>query len=99
MAISRKGFRKIVVDSKHYLWKFNKEIIVVESPTQAYLTIDFGWYDEWLYIKNPENAPPDFKPRSVTPKFVRQGITFAKSHDWKQHMKLKFANNIFTVLQ
>jgi len=55
MAISKKGFRKIIVDERLFYWKFNKKIFVISNKIRnSLLIIDFGWYDVWLYVNDKE---------------------------------------------
>ena len=85
MAISKKGFRKIIVDERLFYWKFNKKIFVISNKNRnSLLIIDFGWYDVWLYVNDQENKPPDFEPRKVTPKFVSKSISFALKSGWEE---------------
>ncbi|CAM1342138.1 hypothetical protein [Tenacibaculum amylolyticum] len=101
MAISKKGFRKIVVDGSEFLWKFNKKIIVSsEQFKNSLLIIDIGWYDRWLYIDDKENKPPDFEPKSITPQFVSESIYFALTKGWKEgKMEIVFTNNEYKKIE
>jgi len=82
MAISKKGLRKIVVEEQVFYWRFNKQIYVFkEEAENSLLIVDFGYYDLWLHV-NDEQKPPDFEPKIVTPKFVRESILFALNHGW-----------------
>ena len=61
------------------------------------LIVDFGWYDIWLYVNDSDNKPPDFEPKSITPKFVKGSIFFALNIGWKGgKMELIFKNGIYT---
>ncbi len=85
MAISKKGLRSISVNEQEFYWKFNEKIIVSSSAFKnSLLIIDFGWYDEWLYVNDKENKPPDFEPKSVTPHFVSESISFALAQGWTE---------------
>jgi hypothetical protein len=80
---NKRGFRKITIDGRNFYWKLDHVIDVrPESKQQNKLTIDFGWFDTWLYMNDKENRPPDFAPRNVTPAFVRLAIQFALKHEW-----------------
>ena len=99
MAISKKGLRKIVVDENTYYWKFNELVYVFnESDPNNFLSIDFGWYDEWLYVNDKENAPPDYHPKTVTPGFVAGAIRFALNVGRDERkMKLSYREGAFGV--
>ena len=94
MAISKKGLRKIIVDNREFYWKFNEKIFVTsEKIKNCLLIVDFGWYDVWLYVNDKENRPPDFEPKSVTPKFVSESITYALTQGWNDvKMEIEFRN-------
>ncbi|MCB9222748.1 MAG: hypothetical protein H6582_01120 [Crocinitomicaceae bacterium] len=84
MAIAKKGFRKIVVNGLPFHWKFNEKIIIAGGENgNGLLTVDFGWYDIWLYVNDQENEPPPYEPKRVTPEFVKKCIVFALSKEWK----------------
>ena len=97
MAISKKGLRKILINEQEFFWKFNEKIFVTSDETEnSILIVDFGWYDVWLYVNDPQNKPPDFEPKSVTPKFVNDSISFALNQGWKEgKMELEFRNGNF----
>jgi len=79
----KQGFRKIVVKNINFNWKFSGGIDVrPEINKNNKLFIDYGWFDEWLYVNDKENKPPDYKPQVVTPNFVRQSIEFALENGW-----------------
>lgn len=85
MGISKKGLRKIVVDQQEFYWKFSKKLIVTSNEIKnCLLTVDFGWYDVWLYANDKGNKPPDFEPKNVTPKFVSESISYALSKGWSE---------------
>ncbi|MEH0152578.1 hypothetical protein V6R21_00450 [Limibacter armeniacum] len=94
MAISKKGLRKIVVDNREFYWKFNEKIFVIsEEDKNSLLLVDFGWYDVWLFVNDKENKSPDFEPKSVTPKFVSESITYALTQGWDNgKMEIEFKN-------
>lgn len=94
MAIPKKGLRKIVVDNREFYWKFNEKIFVTsDEANNSLLIVDFGWYDVWLYANDKENSPPDFEPKSVTPQFVSESITYALIQGWDdQKMEIEFRN-------
>jgi len=100
MAIAKKGSRKIVVEGGTYYWKFNEKIFVFkEAYKNDILIVDFGWFDVWLYVNDKENRPPDFEPKSITPKFVRASIQFALSNGWsKGKFKIEFKNDLYKVV-
>ncbi|WP_417887961.1 hypothetical protein [Zunongwangia sp.] len=97
MAISKKGLRKIVVANREFYWKFNENIFVISDEAKnGLLVVDFGWYDVWLYINDKENRPPDFEPKSVTPKFVSESITYALTQGWDDRkMEIEFRNGVY----
>ncbi len=99
MAISKKGLRKIIVENREFYWKFNGKIIVTsEEIKNCHLTIDFGWYDIWLYVNDKENRPPDFEPKNVTPKFVSESISNALNQGWEEGKALlEFRNGNYTM--
>ena len=94
MAISKKGMRSIIVNGQKFNWKFNEKVIVNSDEFKnSLLIIDFGWYDVWLFVNDKKNKPADFEPKSVTPKFVSESISFALAEGWKEgKMEIEFAN-------
>lgn len=94
MAISKKGMRTITVNGQKFYWKFRDKVIVSSSEFEnSILIVDFGWFDVWLYVNDKENRPPDFEPKSVTPKFVSESISFAIAEGWREgKMELRFRN-------
>lgn len=99
MAISKKGLRKIVIEYDVFYWRFNEKVFVnSEKYKNSLLIVDFGWHDVWLYVNDKENQLPDFEPKSVTPKFVRESIFFALSKGWKEgKMGIEFTNGNYQV--
>ncbi|SNR14476.1 hypothetical protein [Tenacibaculum jejuense] len=100
MAISKKGFRKIIVENRLYYWKFCGYILVApdKAKSENILKIDFGFYDPWNYINTNENIPPDFNPKIVTPKFVSESIKFALDKGWTEgKFNLKYSNNKYFI--
>lgn len=99
MAISKKGLRKINVEGKNYYWKFNEKVYIVgDGIAGSLLIVDIGWYDVWLYVNDKENRPPDFEPKSVTPKFVSESILFALTQGWdKGKMEIEFRNGNYKL--
>ena len=100
MAISKKGLRKITVDGQEYYWKFRGVVKVYrEQGTFAQLSVDFGWFDKWLYIGDPPNEhPPDFSPETITPKFVAEAIRYARGRGWTEgQMGLDFKDGSFSL--
>lgn len=93
-SVSLKGFRKITVDNSIYFWKFDRRIIIVnQSIKNSYLTVDIGWFDEWLYVNDKESKPPEFEIKKVTPKFVAKCIRYALSNQWSEgKMDIVFRN-------
>jgi hypothetical protein len=82
-AEKRKGFRSIVVQEKPFIWQFSEKIMIQSSENRNWLTVDFGWFDGWLYMTTPpEERPPEYFPKSITPDFVRQAIEFALENNW-----------------
>lgn len=97
MAFSKKGLRSIIVNEKKFYWKFNGKVIVnFDENKSGLLIIDFGWFDEWLFINDKSRRPPDFEPKTVTPKFVSESILFAISEGWEEgEMQLEFKNQVY----
>ncbi|WP_298520920.1 hypothetical protein [uncultured Kordia sp.] len=84
----RQGFRKITVMGIIFNWKFSGGVDVRPvSNKDNKLFIDYGWYDDWLYVHNKENKPPDYEPQIVTPNFVRKSIEFAIENGWNTENK------------
>ncbi|MEO1049913.1 MAG: hypothetical protein AAFX87_04790 [Bacteroidota bacterium] len=79
----KRGFRKIVVDGIQYNWRLDNEVVILPDEIScSRLTVDFGFYDPWLYVNDKENEPEAFEPRLVTPKFIEACIRFALSVGW-----------------
>lgn len=99
MAISKKGRRKIIVNGQKFYWKFNEKVFVNFAESKnSLLIVDFGWYDVWLFVNDKENRPPDFEPKSVTPKFVKDAISFALKKGWKEgKMEIMFRRGKYTL--
>lgn len=99
MTVSKKELRKINVRGINYYWKFNEKVYVFDDVVKgSLLIVDFGWYDVWLYVNDKENRPPDFEPKSVTPKFVRESILFAITKGWdKGKMEIEFRNGKYKL--
>ena len=97
MAISKKGFRKIIVTGSEFYWKFKGKVFVTTDTIENnLLIIDFGWYDVWWFVNDKENEPPDFEPKIVTPKFVSESILFALREGWKEgELEIKFENGSY----
>ncbi|MCA5005218.1 hypothetical protein [Sphingobacterium bovistauri] len=99
--MTRRNFRKIVIEDKVYKWQFNSIIqICPEGLYNNKLEIDFGYYDSWLYVNDKENEPEDYEPKIVTPDFVRLGIETALQMGWNPNAKqgnfqLKYRNQQF----
>ncbi|MBD0404912.1 hypothetical protein [Flammeovirga sp. EKP202] len=100
MAISKKGLRSIIVNRQQFYWKFNGKVIVSSYEFRnSLLIVDFGWYDVWLYVNDKENRPPDFEPKSVTPKFVSDSIIYALTQGWDYgKMEIEFRNGDYKIL-
>lgn len=101
MAISKKGFRKVIVNKRLFYWKFNKKILVTCNEIKnSLLIVDFGWYDVWLYVNDEENRPPDFEPRTVTPKFVSESISFALNNGWEEgKVEIEFKSGLYRKIK
>ncbi len=79
----KQGFRKIVVKNISFNWKFSGGIdIRPDLNKNNQLFIDYGWYDDWLYVEDKKNKPPDYEPKIVTPSFIRTSIEFALKNGW-----------------
>lgn len=60
----RRNFRKIVIDDKIYKWRFNSIIqICPEGLYNNMLSVDFGFYDSWIYVNDKGNEPENFEPQ------------------------------------
>jgi len=102
--MSKRNFRKIDIESKIYKWRFNE--VVQICPVELYnnkLSVDFGYYDSWLYVNDKENEPKDYEPKIVTPAFVKLCIETAISLGWdpnamQGNFKLKFRNQQFNKI-
>ena len=101
MAISKKGFRKITVDKRVFYWKFSEKVLVTcDEIKNSLLIVDFGWYDVWLYVNDKENRPSDFEPKTVTPKFVSESISFALKNGWKDgKIEIEFKSGLYSKKQ
>ena len=99
MAVSVKGFRKIIVNDELYLWKVNKKIIILKEQKKSNrIEVDFGWFDEWLYINDQNNRPSDYELKNITPKFIEDCIKFAIDEGWCSGMLLlKFRGGNFYI--
>lgn len=100
---NKTGFRKITVEEQIFNWKF-AEIIDIrpENNMNNKLEVDFGYYDVWLYVNDKENRPPDFDPKSITPKFVKNAIDYAIINGWNinsknQKTRLIYRDNMFLI--
>ncbi|SIT30099.1 hypothetical protein SAMN05421788_109127 [Filimonas lacunae] len=91
MALPKKlrGFRKVMVEGKCFYWRFASVIDIRPAmQKQNRLSVDFGWYDTWLYINDdPAHRPPPFVPLVVSPGVVKQAILFALSNRWNTDKK------------
>ena len=101
----KNGFRKITIEKEIYNWRFSGIIEIRPNENQSNkLEIDFGWFDEWLYLNDKVNKPEEFEPKIITPNFVKKAITNAKKLNWDTKEKnilimLKYRNGIFEVLK
>lgn len=79
----KRGFRTIQVNKQYFNWRF-AGLIEVRPALQKNnkLVLDFGWFEEWLYVNDRENQPPAYAPRVITPAFVQQLIDFALQNGW-----------------
>ena len=99
----KKGFRKITIENKIYNWRFTGSIQIRPNDNQNNkLDIDFGWYDEWLFMNDKENEPENYEPKIVTPNFIEKSIKNAIKLGWNVedkniHLKIKYRNKIFTI--
>jgi hypothetical protein len=72
--------------------------VTSEEIKNSLLIVDFGWFDVWLYTNDKENRPPDFEPKSVTPKFVSESISYALNEGWKEgNAQLEFRNGNYLM--
>jgi hypothetical protein len=100
----KRGFRIITIDSKKFNWRFAGEIdIRPEQQKDNRLLIDFGWFDEWLYVDNKASRPPDYEIKIVTPEFVRRAVLYALENNWditknRQTLKMVYRNGQFGTL-
>lgn len=91
MALPKKkrGFRTIIVKSHAFQWNMIGHVEIRAASQKANrLMVDYGWFDEWLYINDPHNKPDAFEPKIVTPKFVQLAIEFALDHGWDMEKKV-----------
>lgn len=101
----KRGFRTISVNENIYFWKFNGVIDVRPKGKKGnQLIIDFGYYDEFLYINDLENKPPPFEPKVVTPKFISQSIEMAIQIGWnpeleKGNTRIEYRDKKYTQLK
>ena len=99
----KRGFRAIKVENIDFNWCFLGLIDVRPDKQKSnMLTINFGWYDDWLYVNDKENEPPEFEPVIVTPKFVSESIKFALDNGWdvekaNQNFKVTYRDKKFKV--
>jgi hypothetical protein len=79
------GYRHIVVAGRSFKWRFSDRVVVVPvGPSgRQVLEIEFGWFDTWLYVRNPMEAPPPFSPKIAGPGFVASAIEFALQNGWR----------------
>lgn len=99
MAISKKGLRKIAVGEEVYHWKFVSNVMIFSDKSRnGILTVDFGYFDVWDYVNDQENRPPDFEPKVITPKFVKESILFAINNGWNgDKMNIEFKDSTYKV--
>lgn len=103
--ISKKknGFRKITIENHIYNWRFNGIVEIRSNENKNNkVEIDFGWFDNWLYLNDPENKPENYEPKIVTPNFIKKSIENAIKLGWKIEesnilLKIKYQNKIFTI--
>ena len=83
------GYRTITVEEQRFKWQFQGVILIFleELPGRQTLEIDFGWFDRWPYVLDPENMPPEAELNHVTPAFVASAITFALNHGWNPNKR------------
>lgn len=95
------NFRKIIIHEKTYKWRFNEIIqICPEGLYNNKLSIDFGYFDSWLYMNDRDNKPEAYEPKTVTPAFVKMCIETALQMGWNSNAKqgnfqLKYRNQQF----
>lgn len=101
----KKGFRKIIIGNTAYNWRFSDSIEIRPEQNQSNkLEIDFGYFDPWLYVNDPENKPEKFEPKVATPGFIKKSIENAIRLGWtiedkNKLMRLKYSNGIFEVTE
>jgi hypothetical protein len=103
--ISKKknGFRKIIIEDKIYNWRFENIIQIRPSENRNNkLEIDFGWFDNWLFINDKENESENYEPKIVTPSFIKKSIENAIKLGWNIEdknllFKIKYRHQIFTI--
>lgn len=99
----KKGFRKISIEGKTYFWNFSSVVDIRPDGNRGNrLCVDFGYYDEWLYVNDAEQRPADFEPKSITPAFVKECVQNAISLGWDTEkengtFKLNYSNGVFEV--
>lgn len=85
----RAGFRPIVVAGRRFVWRFRGRVVVVDegAPRGQVLEIDVGWYDAWLFARDPQDAPPPPAMAAITPRFVASAIAFALERGWNRDVR------------
>ena len=95
---NKRGFRRIVINSINYDWRFgnnksNRPMYVdirLTSKPRNKLLIDINWEDPWLYMKENlchHHLHPCSSP--ITPKFVANAIKASIKLGWQaeEHYK------------
>lgn len=100
----KRGFRTITVNNKHFNWRF-AGVVEVRPALQKNnkLVLDFGWFEEWLYMNDRDNRPPAFSPRLISPAFVSRIISFALENNWDiqkkaAQLRLVYKNECFQIV-
>jgi hypothetical protein len=100
---NKRGFRNISIEGQNFNWR-HAGVLDIRPALQKgnRLIVDFGWFDELLYVNDKENRPVDFEPKALTPAFVRQAVLFALSQGWDIQKKigvlqLKYNNGRFEI--
>jgi hypothetical protein len=98
---NKRGFRKIIVDSQPFSWRFSSGLIDIRPASYKgnKLLVDFGWWDPFAYF-GADTVPPPFEPKVVTPVFVKQAIEFGIASGLDNNSKtgifnVKYSNKQF----
>lgn len=98
----KRGFRKITINDIDFNWGFVGKIDIRPADNRNnQLIVDFGWYDVWLFVNDPDNVPPPYEPKVITPLFVQECVLFAFENGWNIEKKagkfeIFYRNGVFS---